>query len=183
MHSKYPNLLGALVGIIAAVVLTQVEPFVQFLLRLGEYGFIGAFVAGMLFSSTFTVAAATVIFFYLGEVQSPWLLALVGGFGAMLSDLILYRFFRDHLFSELRLFFTEHHIATLKTRKLLHSKVFAWLGPLFASLVIMSPLPDEIGVAIFSFYKFDPHKLAPLSFLLNSLGILIILTLGSLAGK
>jgi len=183
MHAKYPNLLGALAGVAVAVTLTQVDPFVQFLLRLGEYGFLGAFAAGVLFSSTFTTAIATVIFFYLGEVQNPFLMALAGGLGAMISDLILYRFFRNRLFSELRLFFTEHHIATLKSQKLLHSKIFAWLGPLLASLVIMSPLPDEIGVAIFSFYKFDPHKLAPLSFFLNTAGILLILTLGSFAAS
>jgi glucose-6-phosphate-specific signal transduction histidine kinase len=183
MHSKYPNLLGALIGVLAAAILTQIDPFVQFLLRLGEYGFISAFAAGVLFSSTFTTAIATVIFFYLGEVQNPLLMALAGGVGAMISDLLLYRFFRSHLFSELSLFFTEHHITTLKSRKLLHSKLFAWLGPVFASLIIMSPLPDEIGVAIFSFYKFDPHKLAPLSFLLNTAGILLILTLGSLAAQ
>lgn len=183
MHPKYPNLIGAGIGITVAIVLASHDPFVAYLMKLGDYGFVGALIAGMLFSSTFTVAIASIIFFYLGEVQNPLLMALVGGMGAMIGDLLLYRFFRDRLFSELRLFFTEHHIASLKAQKLLHSKTFIWLGPVFASLVIMSPLPDEIGVAIFSFYKFDPHKLAPLSFLLNAAGILIILTLGSFVGK
>lgn len=183
MHPKYPNLLGALLGVLIAVILTQIEPFVLFILRLGEYGLIGAFAAGVLFSSTFTTAIATVIFFYLGEVQNPLLMAFAGGAGAMVSDLLLYRFFRDRIFSELRLFVTEHHLVPLKTEALLHSRMFAWLGPVVASLIILSPLPDEVGVAILSFYKFDPHKLAPLSFLLNSAGILLILTLGSLAAQ
>ena len=182
MAIKYPNMLGVAVGIVAAIILTQITTFVAFLHRLGEFGYLGAFLAGILFSSTFTTAIATIIFFYLGETANPILAALLGGCGAMVSDMLLFRFFRDRLFSEFQLFFVEHHISHLHPSKILRSRVSAWLGPVIASFIILSPLPDEFGVALFSYYKYDVKKLLPLSLALNTLGIYLIMSLGAIFG-
>lgn len=183
MRLKYPNMLFAAAGVIAAVALTQIDAFAVLLHRLGAYGYFGAFFAGVLFSSTFTVAIATVTFYYIGESLSPLLTALLGGLGAMCTDLVLFRFFRDSLFSEIKLFFAEHRFAHLHPGKILHTKVFLWLGPVIGSLIILSPLPDEFGIALMSYYRYDIRKLAPLSFLLNTVGIYLIVILGALTGN
>ena len=183
MRLKYPNILIAAAGVIAAVALTQIDAFAVLLHRLGAYGYFGAFFAGVLFSSTFTVAIATVTFYYIGGSLSPLLTALLGGLGAMCTDLVLFRFFRDSLFSEIKLFFAEHRFAHLHPGKILHTKVFLWLGPVIGSLIILSPLPDEFGIALMSYYRYDIRKLAPLSFLLNTVGIYLIVILGALTGN
>ncbi|MEW6610530.1 MAG: hypothetical protein AB1352_02810 [Patescibacteria group bacterium] len=180
MRLKYPNLLFAALGILVAVILTQIDAFAALIHRLGAYGYIGAFFAGIFFSSTFTVAIATVTFFYIGETMHPLLAALVGGAGTMCADLFLFRFFRDNLFSEIQLFFVEHHLSHLHPKNVLRSKAFLWLGPVIGSLIILSPLPDEFGIAIFSYYHYNVHKLIPLSFLLNTIGIYLIVVIGAL---
>jgi len=61
------------------------------------------------------------------------------------------------------------------------SKVWKALIPVIAGLIIASPLPDEIGVALFGASKFEPKKFVFISYFLNFLGILIITSLGSFA--
>lgn len=183
MHLKYPNMLLAAGGVIAAIALTQIGAFAALIHRLGAFGYLGAFFAGILFSSTFTVAIATVSFYYIGESLHPLLTALSGGLGAMCADLILFRFLRNRLFSELQIFFAERHFFALHPGKILHTKVFLWLMPVIGSLIILSPLPDELGIALFSYCRYDIRKLAPLSFLLNTVGIYLIVSLGALTGK
>lgn len=176
-------MLGFAIGIAIAVILTQIDAFVALLHHLGGFGYVGAFFAGFLFSSTFSVAIATVIFYYLGTDVNPIFAAIAGGAGAMIADLLLYRFFRERLFSEFQLFFAEHHVSHLHPSKILSSRVFVWLGPVIASLIVLSPLPDEFGVALFSYYKFDVKKLFPLSFILNTIGIYLIISLGTIFGS
>lgn len=63
------------------------------------------------------------------------------------------------------------------------SKSKAWrrIITLVASLIIMSPLPDEIGVALFGMIKSKTRYLILFSFLLNFTGIFLISYLGGIA--
>ena len=58
--------------------------------------------------------------------------------------------------------------------KILHLKFFKWLIPFMGALVVASPLPDEIGLAMMGFSKIRTSLFIPISFLLNFLGILVI---------
>ena len=59
-----------------------------------------------------------------------------------------------------------------------HKKARMYLLYAFAGIVIASPLPDEMGVMMLAgLTKIKAGKLAIISFILNSLGILILLAL------
>ncbi|MEK7559055.1 MAG: hypothetical protein AAB521_02010, partial [Patescibacteria group bacterium] len=68
---KYKNLTLLFFSIILAVFLSRLEGFHTLLLNLGSFGYIGAFIAGILFVSTFTVATGAVVLLVLAEKLSP----------------------------------------------------------------------------------------------------------------
>ena len=100
-HWKYQNLTIVFFGIIFAVLLSRVEAFHSFLTHLGGLGYIGAFFAGILFVSTFTVATGVLILFTLAETLHPVEIGLIAGLGAVVGDLTIFRFVKDGLSGEI----------------------------------------------------------------------------------
>lgn len=147
----------------------------------GEYGYITSFISGMMFSISFTAPTAALVFFELGDIHNPLMHALVGGLGAMVSDLLLYRFLKTSLLEEWKLILLPkisiHHREQMEV--LTKRRLFIWTAPFLASVLIASPLPDEIGVALFSIINFHPKYFSLISFVANMLGIFLLLSAGS----
>lgn len=146
------------------------------------YGYVTAFLAGMLFTISFTTAIASLVFIELGDTASPLLFALVGGAGAMISDLLLYRFLKTSLLEEWKLIMVSR-ISTQRREqmeRITKNRVFIWTVPFIASALIASPVPDEVGVALFSVINFHPKYFSVISFLANMGGIFILLSVGTL---
>lgn len=146
----------------------------------GGYGYVTAFISGMLFSISVTAPIASLIFFELGDIASPVVFAIVGGLGAMVSDVFLYRFLKTSLLEEWKLIvlpklsFAQRQQMELLTKR----RIFIWTVPLLASALIASPLPDELGVALFSVINFHPKYFSLISFLANMIGIFALLSAG-----
>jgi len=137
-------------------------------------GLLSSFIAGLFYASYFTGPAATAVIFYLGKVQHPLLIAGVGAFGSVISDYILFRFIRKR---------ASPSIDYLKKKLKLNDnakKGLRILAPVAAALLIASPLPDELGVAILGAMKFKTKYLLVLSYVCNFLGILTVSYLGSI---
>lgn len=185
---KYPNLTLFGFSILAAVVLAWLGIFERIFSGLGELGYLGAFIAGVILPFTFAAPMATVSFFYLGEFYNPVAVALWGGLGAVLADLLIFYFFKGGFFKELEVIWGKHGQLNHPRRHaflvgLFHTKLFHFISLFTAGLLILSPFPDEIGIAVFTYYKLPIKKLVPLSFLLNSIGIWIIVGAGYLAAQ
>src|SRR3989344_1259828 len=137
-----------------------------------EEGFRGSFIAGILFVSVFTVAPATIALGEIAQSNSAITVAIIGGLGALIGDLIIFRFVRDrvsqHLFYLIKISKSERLFSIFKLR------LFRWIIPFVGALIIASPLPDEIGVAMLGLSKIKNSYFILLSLLLNSAGILII---------
>lgn len=131
-----------------------------------------SFVAGIFFTSVVTTPAAIIAFIEMGSASSPWLVAFIGGFGAVIGDFVLFRFIETHFNKDLEQF--------LKTRRLRHIfslsrfRSFTWLLPFVGGLIIASPLPDELGVTLLGVTKLPPKTFVFISYLSNFLGILLI---------
>lgn len=175
---KYKNLTVVFASIILAIVLFKNEWLHSYLLSIGEFGYIGAFIAGILFVSTFTVATGSLILLILAEKLSPIELDLIAGLGAVVGDLLIFRLVKDELSSELRslynLFDHKHHL-----RKLFHSKYFNWTLPVIGAIIIASPLPDEMGVSLMGISKMKSTSFVLVSYILNSIGIFIVISLSA----
>lgn len=172
---KYKNFTLTFISIIVTLVLSRIESFHLFLLHLGTLGFVGAFLAGILFTSTFTFATGALIIIILAEQLPPLQLGITAGLGAMVGDLTIFRFVKDNLVTELEEIYNhvdqKHHFT-----KLLHSKYFRWSLPVLGAIIIASPLPDELGVTLMGISKMKTYKFMIISFLLNSIGIFLIVS-------
>lgn len=174
-HWHYKNLTFVFMGILASLILSRMEVFHTFLLQLGTWGYIGAFIAGILFVNTFTVTTGILILFILTKYLWPIEIGIVAGLGAVAGDLIIFRFVKNNLEQELELIYnkvdSKHHIV-----KLFHSRYFHWTLPVLGAIIIASPLPDEMGVTLLGLSKMKTYEFIFVSFLLNSFGIFSIVS-------
>jgi divalent metal cation (Fe/Co/Zn/Cd) transporter len=172
---KYKNLTLFSISFIVAFAIANNEPFQSFLLSLGDFGYIGAFIAGILFVSTFTVSIGAVILLILAERLVPLEIGIIAGLGAMVGDFTIFRFIKDNLISELGSIYShfdgDHHV-----QRILHSKYFSWTLPVIGAILIASPLPDEIGVSLMGISKMKTYQFLIISFLLNATGIFLIVS-------
>lgn len=176
---KYKNLTLVFLGIVIAFLLSKIEVFHLFLLHLGNYGYYGAFIAGTLFVSTFTVATGAIILIILSQNLSPLEIGLIAGLGAVLGDFTIFRLIKNNLTFELESIYnhvdSKHHFV-----KLLHSKYFNWTLPVLGAIIIASPFPDEIGVSLMGISKMKTYQFLLISFVLNSVGIFFVVFLSSI---
>lgn len=172
---RYKNLTITFFGLVVSIILSQNEALHSFLLHLGGFGYLGAFIAGALFVSTFTVATSALILLILAETLSPVEIGLIAGLGAVIGDIIIFHIVKDDLASEIRDIY--HQVDRKKHLKaLFHSKYFNWMMPVIGSLLIASPLPDELGISLMGLSKLNTGKFIIISYLLNSVGIFLIVS-------
>lgn len=167
---KYLSLMGG--GIIVAILLGTNQDFHNWVISLGAWEYLGAFVAGTLFVSSFTVATSTVVIAVLSDNIHPLILGVVGGFGAMIGDLLIFKYIKDHLTDELKMLFGKE--GTSYIRSVTRSKYIGWTLPIIGVLVIASPLPDELGVSLLGLTNMSRQKFMIISYISNALGILAI---------
>lgn len=147
----------------------------QAILNISKLGYIGSFIAGIFFVSTFTVVPAGVVLFKIAKIYNPILVALSAGLGGVIGDYIIFRFLKDYVFEEIKPVFMK--IGGSHIKRLLGTPYFGWLAPVLGAIIIVSPFPDEIGLGLMGISKLKNWQFLTMSFLLNSLGILLIITL------
>lgn len=138
-----------------------------------ELKIIGSFIAGFFFTSAFTIAPAAIALAEISQTTSPILVAFWGALGSLVGDLVIFLFIRDH--------FTDDVMEVLHTlkneKKIVHffkRGFFRWLSPVLAALIIASPLPDELAIALLGISKVRMSVFIPICLVMNFFGILII---------
>lgn len=165
-------------SVFLAVWLSQQEAVRNYLLSLGKLDYFGAFLGGILFSSTFTVSFSLIILIALAKSLSPIVVSLIAGFGAMAGSFLFLHLFRDEIVRDLEPIYEQ--LGGNHLHRILHTKYFAWTLPIIGAIIIASPLPDEIGVSLLGLSRMRPSRFLLLSFFLNTIGIFIIVTVGNL---
>lgn len=150
---------------------SQVKSVIEYI---GGFGYVGAFLAGILFVSVFTVAPASVVLFYLAETLNPFGIAIAAGAGSVVGDYLIFRFLKDRIFEELRPFFMDH--GGRPVQRLFRTPHFAWSLPLVGAIIIASPLPDEIGLGMLGLTKIKKWQLLGVLFILDAAGIFLIVS-------
>lgn len=172
-HALIYDLIIISVGIIAALFLAKVGFIDKAIDFLQDFHIVASFLAGMFFTSAFTLAPASVALARIAEYAPVHTIALWGGLGALCGDLILFFFIKDRFYDDLMKALKpkiRHHIF-----RSFHLGFLKWLSPLVGAVIIASPLPDELGVALLGVSKVKLAVLAPISFVMNVLGIYILL--------
>lgn len=147
--------------------------FVPYLLATSAAGRIAqSFFAGLFFTSAFTLAPASVFLASLAAAGSLWAVALVGALGAMCGDLLLFFFVRDRLSRDIKNSFSKRTLAHIGNS--FHFGFLKWFAPVLGAFIIASPLPDELGLSLLGLSQTGVAVLLPISFGMNTLGILAV---------
>ncbi|MBS3083383.1 hypothetical protein J4423_01115 [Candidatus Pacearchaeota archaeon] len=176
---KYPKIMLLTATIVLSYLIFRNPSISSYFSHLGNLGYFGVFIGGILFAFGFTAPFSVGLFISLAP-SNIWIAGIVGGFGALISDLLIFKFIKisfEDEFKRLRKTRTIKGMGYLIQRSV-GERIKVYLMYVFAGILIASPLPDEIGVVMLAgLTKINFKVLAILSFILNTLGILIILSL------
>lgn len=165
-------------GIAAAIILVKFGIIDAVVNALSGYTIFAVFFAGIFFTSTFTIAPASVALAHLATHVPLPTLALWGALGAMCGDLVLFFFIKDRFADDLM-----SVIKPSRVKHFFHSLHFGflkWLSPLVGALIIASPIPDEFGISLLGISKVKLSLFMPLTFVMNFLGILALVGVANL---
>lgn len=167
------HLVYVAIGIILAIWIVNTG-ILELLLRGSSSSFlIAIFFAGFFFTSLVTVAPASVVLFEIAQAGAPVLpFAIVGALGAMLGDFLLFRFIKGSLGDDIVAYFRSHSGSLV--HKVLRMKIVSICMIVLGAVVIASPLPDEIGLAMMGIGEIKTSRLLLISFVFNALGIFVI---------
>jgi len=178
MKIKHSKMLLLLLTFAAAYIIFAGRDFLPLHNILLGLGYFGTFLTGISFAYGFTAAPATALFLILAKEQAILLAGLAGGFGALVGDLLIFRFVRYSFAGEI-----EKLSKGKKARRLnekIPPSVKRYLVPVLAGFIIASPLPDEIGISLMAASSSISTKIfSILSFALNTAGIFVILLIGN----
>lgn len=174
---KYPKILLLIVISIATYYAFSGEFIQNWLYSINNSGYLYSFLFGGLFTFGFSTPMA-IAFFVSYSPENIILTSIIGGFGAVIADLTIFKFIRFSLMDEFeaikkeKVFTKFNSIFKLK----LSEKIKLYLTFLFAGIIIASPLPDEVGVSMLAgLSNINTKMLAILSFIFNSFGIFLML--------
>lgn len=176
-HHKYKNVFLFLLGLSIAFLITKIPWVNSTFLHLGRLKYLGAFFGGLLFISTFTLPIGMIILLTLVKTLSPILLILIAGVGAVLGDLIIFKFVKQGISEEIEPVYEEVEklVGRGHIRKIIHTKYFAWTLPVVGTLILASPLPDELGVSLMGLSDMSTAKFLAISWFSHTLGVLFII--------
>ena len=178
---KYPRFFILGLTIILAILIFNNEKIInQENFSIIE-NYMSSFTLGILYVYGFTAALSTGALLIIANQQNIFITGIIAGLGALMGDLIIFKFIRGTFSKELKLVGKTGFIKGIKKFLGNHRSLNKTI-PLVAYLIIASPLPDEIGVSMATLYKDTTTKaFSVLSFLLNTFGIFIILLIGKFA--
>lgn len=172
-HALLQDLGIIALSIFVGIILAQSDGFVEFLASTTGLGVFGSFLAGLFFPFIFTAVPATVVLVEIALHQPIWQMALFGAMGAVLADVVIFRFIRDR--------FSESLLAYFQKQQLIHKykigknhPIYRTLSIILGAIIIASPGPDELGITLLGFTKLRLRVFIPLSYVLNFLGLLAL---------
>ena len=140
-------------------------------------GYLGTFLAGLLYPYALTSAAGTGILLILAKEQNTLAAGIIAGIGALISDIIIFLFVKRGFSDETEKLSQEPAVRTIN--RWIPDSVRVYLLATFASLIIASPLPTELGIMLMvSIKKMEFKKFVIIVYILHAIAIFIILLIG-----
>jgi len=173
-RTSHSNLLFFIVGLIGAIALSKSQLINYLLPTITSFPLIAAPIAGLLFSSTFTVALGGLIIVQLTHTLPIIPLIILAGLGAVSSDLLMFLFVKKNVSREVADIYSQinHHN---HLRKILHTRYFAWTLPVLGALIIASPFPDELAISLLGLSQTTTSRFLAISLTSHLFGISMII--------
>lgn len=171
------DLLIVSVSVLFAVFIVKSGIIPDLLSSISGFSALGSFVAGMFFTSIFTTAPAMITLGEIAETNSLFTTAIFGAAGAVIGDMVIFRFVKDRL-SEHLLLVVKHNSWWRRIGVILKLKYFRWGTFLMGGILIASPfVPDELAISLMGLSKMKLKTFVVISFIFNVIGIVLIGTL------
>jgi hypothetical protein len=173
----YPKLTILVLCIILSYFIFSNPKFTVWMNYLDGLTYLSSFIAGLFFSYGFSTPFAVGFFLKL-NVVNPIPVALVAGLGALISDLIIFKLIRLSMMGEFNRIkkAKPFRIINYFLKETITSSLMSYILALLAGIILASPLPDELGISILAgLTRIKIYKLAVISYICNTLGILIML--------
>ncbi len=166
------HLLILAVGIGAAVLLSRLGVFSLIIGWSKGFSLIAIFVAGLFYTSALTAVPAALALGELSQTQPFILLAAIGAIGGVLADLLISNVILNNEEKDIEKILTRYHLK--KLIRFYHRPHVRALMTLGGFLIIASPLPDELGLALMGLSEVRLPYFVVLSYFANFTGILIV---------
>lgn len=167
------DLLILVLSIVVAVILAQTGLVERFVVFSQGYGVFASLVAGMFFTSIFTIAPATVALIMLSENMPLLTVVFFGGLGALAIDTVIFFFVRERIYLDVNGLMTKslrRHFLSI-----FHYGFMRWVVLATGAFLVASPFPDEIGLTLIGLSRVKIVYVLPAIFILHCIGIFLLL--------
>ncbi|MBS3088887.1 hypothetical protein J4402_03865 [Candidatus Pacearchaeota archaeon] len=181
LHLKYPKfLMLVLISLLSYFIFK--DPLVAAeISKLQSFSYFGVFISGMFFAFGFSAPLA-IGFLIVSNPQNLLLAAFAGGAGALISDMLIFKFIKVSFMDEFEKLektkIVRESVFMIKThfrKRVVHYILYA-----FAGILIATPLPDQIGIILLAgLTSVKPKFLAVMSFVIHTSAIYLILLASS----
>lgn len=175
---RYKGLTVIFISILLTIFLSGNDFLNQAIINTSSIPIIGSFIAGILYVSASTTAFGVFILLGLSKNLSAIDIALFAGLGGAVADFAIFRFIKGDLLGEITPIYNKlggHYLTRLMKHKLLR-----WSLPVIGAIIIASPFPDEVGIALMGLSKIKNYQFALLSFVLDVIGVFLLVSAFSL---
>ena len=176
---RYPKILLLLCSLVAAYALYEQGFFDALPQMLGGHGYLSMVLGGLLIGFGFTAPFGVAIIISVATSVHPLFGAIAGGLGAGIADVIIFSFVRHSFATELLELKTSaviQHIQNWLYHESIPERIQQYLAWSVAGLLIASPLPDELGVAMLcGFTELKTRPFSIICFCLHTIGIFVII--------
>lgn len=170
---KYPHLSFVVISYVGAILLFFALGADFFHELVKPFGMGGAFVAGMMYSFSFTTSLGALALPAFLDQYSVATIAILGGLGGTFADITILKFVRGNLKKEMKAIGATKLLKRIRKLPLMH---WGWFRDALGFLVIISPLPDEIGVAIMASTRLSESTFRVICLIANILGIYLLVS-------
>ncbi len=148
----------------------------NWVLRGGSWWLGLAFLGGLLYTTFSTTPIAVAIFISLAGAGAPgFLVAMLGGVGAAIGDTGLLAALRIGIIDEALAYFARKTHGAFA--KFMHRRLVRIVTILLGGIIVASPLPDELGIAIMGLTHLPNRYIMLVSFFFNTASIATIVYL------
>lgn len=175
---RYKGLTLVFLSALLTVFLSGTDFLNQAIIGTSSIPIIGSFIAGILYVSASTTAFGVFILLGLSKKIPAIEIAIFAGLGGAVADFVIFRFIKGDLLGEIMPIYNKlggHYLTRLMKHKSLR-----WSLPIIGAIIIASPFPDEIGVALMGLSKIKNYQFVLLSFVLDVVGVFLLVSAFSL---
>jgi|CXWL01.1.fsa_nt_gi hypothetical protein len=173
---NYPHITFILYSYVIAILLFLLLGHQFFHQLVTPFGIGGIFIAGMMYSYSFTIGLGALLLPAFLEHFSPGVIAVIGGLGGTFADATLFKLFKGNLKKEMKRFGATKFMKLVSALPLMNHR---WFRDVLGFLTIISPLPDEIGIAIMASAHLSENMFRLLSLIANIVGIYLLVSVAS----